>query len=144
MARIAATARRAGRAAAVMHKHGYRHRLDEGLSTMLTDVGLLLLAALGVAGLARRLGVRQQRREGATFLAGRELVVTPAVFLHDNLMSVAATVGRELQGLHPILRLVLFWQVEILVLAHHLATLRTVAILAALHLLLEDMIIYPA
>lgn len=111
---------------------------------MLADIGLLLLAALAVAGLARRLGVLQQRREGAAFRTGHEFVVTFTVFLHHYLMTIAAAVGRELQGLNPIFHLVFFRQVEVLVFAHHGATVRTMELFAALHLLLEDKIIDPA
>ena len=127
-----------------MHQHGYRHHLDEGLATMLADIGLLLLAALGVAGLARRLGALQRGREGTTFRAGREFVVTPAVLLHHYLMTVAAAVGRELQGLHPIFRLMHFWQMEVLVFAHHAATVRTMEIFSVFHFFLQDKIIDPA
>ena len=141
-ARIAAAAGRARRAA-IVHQHGYHHHLDEGLATMLADISLLLLAALGIAGLTRRLGVLQQRREGAAFRTGREFAVTPAVFLHHYLMTVAAAVGRELQGLQPILRLVFFRQVEVLVFAHHGAAVRTMELFAVSHLLLEDKIIDP-
>ena len=127
-----------------MHQHGYRHHLDEGLATMLADIGLLLLAALGVAGLVCRLGVRQQCCESATFRASREFIITPAVFLHHNLVSIVAAIGCKLQGLHPILRLVVFRQAEIRVPAHRLAALWAVAVVTVLHLLLENQIIDPA
>ena len=119
-----------------MHQHGYRQCLDEGLAAVLADIGFLLLAALGIGGLACRLGIRQQSREGAAFRAGRELFVTATVFLHDDLVAVVAAVRRELQGLHPILHIVDLRQAEILVPTHHVATFRTMAFIAVFLLLL--------
>ena len=120
----------------VMHQHGYRHRLDEGRATVLTDVGLLLLTRLGICGLARRLGIRQRSRESATLRASRKLVVTATVFLHHDNVTVVAAVRRKLQGPHPILHLVDLRQAEIIVLAHHVAAFRTTAVIAAFRLLL--------
>ncbi len=120
----------------VMHQHGYRHHLDEGRATVLTDVGLLLLTRLGICGLARRLGIRQRSRESATLRASRKLVVTATVFLHHDNVTVVAAVRRKLQGPHPILHLVDLRQAEIIVLAHHVAAFRTTAVIAAFRLLL--------
>ena len=120
----------------VMHQHGYRHRLDEGRATVLTDVGLLLLTRLGICGLACRLGIRQRSRVSATLRASRKLVVTATVFLHHDNVAVVAAVRRKLQGPHPILHLVDLRQAEIIVLAHHVAAFRTTAVIAAFRLLL--------
>ena len=119
-----------------MHQHGYRQRLDEGLATVLADVGLLLLTALGITGLTSRLGIRQHRRVGATLRAGREFVIAAAVFLNNDFMAVGAAIGCELQGLHPMLHLVDFRQAEILVPAHLGTTLRTMAVSAVFGLFL--------
>lgn len=120
----------------VMHQHGYRHHLDEGRATVLTDVGLLLLTRLGICGLACRLGIRQRSRVSATLRASRKLVVTATVFLHHDNVAVVAAVRRKLQGPHPILHLVDLRQAEIIVLAHHVAAFRTTAVIAAFRLLL--------
>ena len=120
----------------VMHQHGYRHHLDEGRATVLTDVGLLLLTRLGICGLARRLGIRQRSRVSATLRASRKLIVTATVFLHHDNVAVVAAVRRKLQGPHPILHLVDLRQAEIIVLAHHVAAFRTTAVIAAFRLLL--------
>ena len=119
-----------------MHQHGYRHHLDEGRATVLTDVGLLLLTRLGICGLARRLGIRQRSRVSATLRASRKLIVTATVFLHHDNVAVVAAVRRKLQGPHPILHLVNLRQAEIIVLAHHVAAMRTTAVIAAFRLLL--------
>ena len=132
----AATGGTATTTTCVMHQHGYRHHLDEGRATVLTDVGLLLLTRLGICGLACRLGIRQHSRVSATLRASRKLVVTATVFLHHDNVAVVAAVRRKLQGPHPILHLVDLRQAEIIVLAHHVAAFRTTAVIAAFRLLL--------
>lgn len=128
MARMTPTAGRAGRAtAAVTHQHGYRQRLDDGLATVLADVGLLLLAALGITGLACRLGIRQQGRQSTTLRAGREFFIAATLFLQHDFVAIGAAIGRELQSLYPVFHLVDFRQVERPVLDHPGATLRTMA-----------------
>ena len=119
-----------------MYQHRYRHRLDDSFAAVLTDIGFLFLSTLCVVGLTYRLRVRQQCCEGTTFRASRELIVAVAVFLHNDHMASVAAIRRELQGLHPLLHLVDFRQVETIVLTHHLATLQTLTFLAAFCLFL--------
>ena len=100
MARIVSATFGAGRrTATVVYQHRYYQGFHDSFAAVLTDIGFLLLTALGITGSTCRLRIRQQRGESSAFRASRELVVTFSMFPHHIFVSIGATVRCELQSL---------------------------------------------
>ena len=147
MARIASTARGAGRitttAAAVMYKLRNDDGLGDNVAAALAFVSFLLLAVCGIGG--RTDGLRLDEFQGIStaFRAGREIGIMLSVLLHHNGMAIDTAVWREFHRPYPILGKVILGQSKHTVFPHHTATLGALTFIVGIDFFLENEVIHP-